>query len=334
MSHSKNQMSLLTPLGEGALQVFQLSHPDQRVLDLIDHHFEARRPHPSILRLGMLKDAQGEILDEIFLERHKEKILFHLHGGSMSLFRLKKLLSEWGCQEIDEEFPQNLEKECLWALQHAHTQEATDVALKNLKLLPDVKPSQKLLDSYDYGRSLFTAVKYFLFGAPNAGKSSLINRLLQRERVVVDAQAGTTRDLIEVDLTVFHRKILLVDAAGLRKSDDELEKKGQEFLETACTSGRILWVVNPHVELQPCPFGKPVALVLTHQDIGKGQAPEFEGPVLRTGAHDQGEEILDFFEKDLPSPVAAPVLFTSRQFHKVSQGVVDRANWMQQDWLG
>lgn len=65
-----------------------------------------------------------------------------------------------------------------------------------------------------------------IIGAPNAGKSSLLNRLAAREAAIVTSQAGTTRDPIEVHLNLGGYPLTLIDTAGLRTSDDPIEQEG------------------------------------------------------------------------------------------------------------
>ena len=65
-----------------------------------------------------------------------------------------------------------------------------------------------------------------LCGAPNVGKSSLMNALLGEERVLVDSEAGTTRDAIEVEITHHGRRVMLVDTAGIREAQNDVEARG------------------------------------------------------------------------------------------------------------
>jgi len=76
------------------------------------------------------------------------------------------------------------------------------------------------------GERLREGLTVVLLGAPNAGKSSLLNRLAGREAAIVSSIAGTTRDPIEVHLDLDGLPVVLVDTAGLREATDEIEREG------------------------------------------------------------------------------------------------------------
>lgn len=76
------------------------------------------------------------------------------------------------------------------------------------------------------GKILREGVRTVIFGAPNVGKSSLLNLLLGYERAIVSARPGTTRDVIEETIDVRGIPLRLVDTAGVRESDDEIEREG------------------------------------------------------------------------------------------------------------
>lgn len=85
---------------------------------------------------------------------------------------------------------------------------------------------KKYVDSYDEGQKLKEGLCVCLCGLPNAGKSSLLNALLGRDRAIVHSIAGTTRDAIEEDLMLGEVPLRLVDTAGIRTSTDPIEKEG------------------------------------------------------------------------------------------------------------
>src|SRR5213596_1492776 len=83
-----------------------------------------------------------------------------------------------------------------------------------------------LLATADQGRLLREGVRVVIYGATNAGKSSLLNRLLGYDRVIVSDTHGTTRDMIEETVNLDGVPVRLLDTAGLRASESELESEG------------------------------------------------------------------------------------------------------------
>ena len=76
------------------------------------------------------------------------------------------------------------------------------------------------------GRALRDGVEIAIIGAPNVGKSSLLNQLAGREAAIVSARAGTTRDIIEVSMVIAGVPVVVADTAGLRAAGDEIEREG------------------------------------------------------------------------------------------------------------
>ena len=84
-----------------------------------------------------------------------------------------------------------------------------------------------------------------LIGAPNAGKSTLLNGLVRREAAIVTATPGTTRDVIEVPVVLGGFKALLADTAGLRETEDEIEAEGVRRARAWAEGASLqLWVVD------------------------------------------------------------------------------------------
>lgn len=87
-----------------------------------------------------------------------------------------------------------------------------------------------------------------IIGAPNAGKSSLLNRLVEREAAIVTATPGTTRDVIEAPLLIGGFKVLLADTAGIREALDEIEDEGVRRARAWAEGAALrLWVVDASV---------------------------------------------------------------------------------------
>jgi tRNA modification GTPase len=85
-------------------------------------------------------------------------------------------------------------------------------------------------------------------GPPNAGKSTLLNRLARREAAIVSPHPGTTRDVIEVHLDLAGYPVTLLDTAGVRESVDPVEEEGvRRAIERAAAADLVLWVVDAAV---------------------------------------------------------------------------------------
>lgn len=102
-----------------------------------------------------------------------------------------------------------------------------------------------LIKSYDKGKMIKEGIKTVIVGKPNVGKSSILNSVLKEERAIVTHVAGTTRDVIEEVVNLKGIPLVLVDTAGIRKTDDLVEnigvEKSKQLIESA---DLILFVVD------------------------------------------------------------------------------------------
>lgn len=108
-----------------------------------------------------------------------------------------------------------------------------------------IQPIESMLRHADFGERLFNGATIAIIGAPNVGKSSLLNALSGRDRAIVNAQAGTTRDVLEVEFEVHGIPVQLLDTAGLRQSSDVIEQEGVARARSrAATADIILFVAD------------------------------------------------------------------------------------------
>ncbi len=109
-----------------------------------------------------------------------------------------------------------------------------------------------MLKSSSEGRILREGLSTVIVGKPNVGKSSLLNYLIQDNKAIVTEVAGTTRDILEEYVNVNGIPLKLVDTAGIRETDDIVEKIGVERSREALKGAElILYVMNNNEELTP-----------------------------------------------------------------------------------
>lgn len=109
-------------------------------------------------------------------------------------------------------------------------EDLTDVSIEELTLRAEklLDETNKLVSSYRSGKAVNDGIKTAIVGKPNAGKSSVLNRLLGYERAIVTSVAGTTRDTVEETAVIGRVTLRLCDTAGIRESSDEVERLGIE----------------------------------------------------------------------------------------------------------
>ena len=137
-----------------------------------------------------------------------------------------------------------------------------DFAEDDVSVLPDQQiltriaavraPLQDLAASFGFGKVVHEGLTLAIVGRPNVGKSSLFNRLVQRERAIVTAAPGTTRDLVSETVSMGGIPVRLVDTAGIRTALDEAESIGVRKAVEAIADADIVLVV---LDVSECPSG-------------------------------------------------------------------------------
>jgi len=122
------------------------------------------------------------------------------------------------------------------------------------ELLPTLEKIREKLDrmirSFRYGKLVKEGINTCILGKPNAGKSSLLNALLGEERAIVTEIPGTTRDVIRESVTIDNLTLNIMDTAGIRDTEDRVEKIGVEkAFQYASEADLILYVIDASEEL-------------------------------------------------------------------------------------
>jgi tRNA modification GTPase len=106
-------------------------------------------------------------------------------------------------------------------------------------------PLMQLAATFTYGKIVHQGLTLAIVGRPNVGKSSLFNRLVERERAIVTAQPGTTRDLVTETVAIDGIPVELVDTAGIRRALDEAESIGiKKSMEALADADLVLVVID------------------------------------------------------------------------------------------
>lgn len=150
---------------------------------------------------------------------------------------------------------------------------------------------EKLIASADNGKMMKEGINTCIVGKPNAGKSSLLNRLVGEERAIVTDIAGTTRDVLQESIRLHGIGLNIIDTAGIRSTEDIVEKIGVEKAkEYAAKADLVIYVVDASVPLDESDIdiisvikNKKVIVLLNKSD-------------LQLVVHE--EELMKLFEED------------------------------------
>lgn len=247
-------------------------------------------------------DSEGAAVDEILLTREAapERFTLSTHGGAGVVAAVRGLLVRAGAAEVVSapEAAGRCEAEAEALLPQARTRLACQVLLRQqggalraeverLLAAPRAAEVARLLLSAQLGRRLLQPARVALWGVPNAGKSSLLNALLGRKRVLVAAAAGTTRDAVEVELDLEGTPVSLVDTAGQRESLDPLEAEGVALArEEGQKADLRLVVVDGTEPASSISAPEPRLVVWSKRDLDAWSAPPPDVEAIAVSAAD------------------------------------------------
>jgi tRNA modification GTPase len=156
--------------------------------------------------------------------------------------------------------------------------------LADAKILENIAsvraPLEQLSASFAYGKIVHEGLTMAIVGRPNVGKSSLFNRLVERERAIVTATPGTTRDLVTETVAIGGIPVRLVDTAGIRQALDEAESIGiRKSMEALADADLVLVILDASAErtkeddaLLEQVRERPAIVVENKCDLNRGEA--------------------------------------------------------------
>ncbi len=211
----------------------------QRVLERVLAHPEVRRAMPgefsqrAVLN-GRIDITQAEAINELIGARSKKAAqlaMASLDGGIQRRINAirEKLIDQLSELEARVDFEDELPP-----------LNGSEILNELLKVRSDLL---QLVEDAKRGAIVHQGLRVALIGCPNVGKSSLLNRLSRRERAIVTNLPGTTRDLLESEIILEGVPITLIDTAGIRATNDEIEKLGIARSQEALTSADIVIMV-------------------------------------------------------------------------------------------
>ncbi len=191
----------------------------------------------------------------------------------------------------------------------------------------------KLVGSYAAGRIIKEGLSVALVGAPNVGKSSLLNTLVQFDRALVSAQPGTTRDFVEAELNVAGNIVRVIDTAGLRDSVDEIENLGMDRSRKMIEQADLVCYVldqsqeaPPNNELIKSVSAERLIYLINKTDLeNKLGSVDFSSPVIRVSAKTQAgiEDFKKYIEEKFfaRSCEESSVILNARHFELLSEAL-------------
>jgi len=315
MKNSATAVSILTGQGQSGIAIAALAGPDAR--KIAARVFRPRRDadiasaRAGTLVYGRIYDGDTEIDEALLGVRLLDnKVWFvelNCHGGTIPVRKTVEILKRRGAElmnwrEFSRKFhPGNrIAAEAGIRLAQALTERAAAVFadqvngalsnsvrqiavhLSNGDAGSAVREANRLLMSEPLGRFLARSARVVIAGAPNVGKSSLLNALVGSQRAIVHHAPGTTRDVVSARWSVRGLPVMFADTAGLRASDDAVEIEGVKLAHSAVSEADLVLYVadlsRPLAESKPAMFNDSGAalriLVANKADLDHCFSPE------------------------------------------------------------
>ena len=237
--------------------------------------------------------------------------------------------------------------------EYDEVEEVTNKRLK--KVLIEIKEKlEKLEKSYSNGKILKEGINTVIVGKPNAGKSSLLNAILDEDRAIVSSIEGTTRDTIEEFVTIHGIPLKLIDTAGIRNAKDEVEEIGvQKALKLIKEADLVIDIIdntktleNEDKEILNMLTEKVAIILLNKIDMGDFQLEKCEEikkagkPVIKIsaktkeGIEELYQKIVDMFQLNKIEIEQGNVITNIRhknQIHKAIEAIEKAEEILEQE---
>lgn len=187
---------------------------------------------------GRIDLVEAEAINDLILAETDEQRKYAINRTIGNLSRLikdnrAKLVNLQAKLEVNFDYPEEADN-----IEMTHS-------LVNQELLTIKESLEKLLDSSKDGKLVREGIDVAIVGKPNVGKSSILNHLLDENKAIVTDIAGTTRDIVEGSITLSGIKLNLIDTAGIRETDDYVEKIGvDKSIEMIDVADLVIYVFN------------------------------------------------------------------------------------------
>ena len=268
-------------------------------------------------KINLLKAESISDLISSETEIQRQQAIKIMSGKSSNKFnslrdRLLKILSnvEAKIDFPEDDLPKNILKNI--------NSETKNIKLEIEKILNDQKVGERIRDGF----------KIAIVGPTNAGKSSLLNYLSQRDVAIVSEIAGTTRDVIEAHLNLDGFPVVVSDTAGIRESKDEIERKGIKLaLDRAENADLNLIVIEPKsVDFSEflSNFGPEKSILVINKidlsfDRVSNEVEKYESVQVSIKQEKNLEKLIDMIKKNLKNKfISQEDVYITRQRHRTN----------------
>jgi tRNA modification GTPase len=267
---------------------------------------------------GKLDLTEAEGLDDLIhadTDRQRRQALRHLNG------LLGDKARDWRMQII--EASALIEVGIDFADEGDVSTELIAPAVARIKAL--LGEIQQVLSAQGHSERMRDGLVVAIAGPPNVGKSTLMNQLARREVAIVSPHAGTTRDVIEVQLDLDGYPVTVIDTAGIRETDDPVEREGvRRARARAAEADLVLWLVDGPSDEKSHSGATPTWVVRNKIDLGhKTSRPLDELPSQEVGGVDFG--ISASRGDGIQRLISALVGFAQDYFGSAEHGLIGRA---------